>query len=65
MNCITGRCIQLTFSFHVLPLWVAIYFGRTWRWRPRDGSVIHLSLGEGPITGWETFGPVHAAERKS
>ena len=65
MNCITGRCIQLTFSFHVPPLWVAIYFGRTWRWRPRDGSVIHLSLGEGPITGWETFGPVHAAERKS
>lgn len=53
MNCITGRCTQLTFSFCMPPLWVAIYFGRTWRWRPPDWSVIHLSLGEGPINGWK------------
>ena len=55
MNCITGRCTQLTFSFCMPPLWVAIYFGRTWRWRPPDWSVIHLSLREGPVDGWKLF----------
>lgn len=32
--------------------------------RPLGWSAIHLRLGEGPINAWETFGPVHTAERK-
>lgn len=45
MSSIMGRHTRLTFSFHTLPLWVAIYFGR----KQRCGHPTRVSS----ISGWE------------
>lgn len=65
MSSIMGRYTQLTFSFHTLPLWVAIYFGRQQRrgHRTRVSSISGWERDQ--LKAWETSGPVHTVERHS